>query len=187
MEDFDLDDVASLCLSQDFATDCPVKKLLQKVVIGKPPRDEFFRVNPDPGYRLVRVGLHKSEAEKELFLIPPKYARELEGDFGELTLYTVMPRAGDVRLWDIGLPKDGRWNSYHETADAVAHLAMEKWVRVKTNLSQKTYETYVAQAVGIPEPDWSEVQPFSELVRLAFRDKIVDSDDHPLFAKLRGL
>jgi hypothetical protein len=64
-------------------------------------------------------------------------------------------------------------------------MAMTRWVRVKANLNLGAYEITVAESV-IAEPVWSEL-PFGELVRIAFRDRIVTTLDHPVVQRLRGL
>jgi hypothetical protein len=45
----------------------------------------------------------------------------------------------------------------------------------------------MSEAQGtIAEPVWPE-HSFQQLVKIAFRDRIVDRVDHPLIKKLRGL
>jgi hypothetical protein len=61
---------------------------------------------------------------------------------------------------------------------------MTQWLRVKANLDLGGYEATVALA-KLPEPNWPE-QPMNELLRLAFRDRIIDREDHPIILKLRG-
>ncbi len=57
-------ELSELCLSQDYTTSAGVKKLLTTVPVGKPNRQRFFRVNPDPDYqRTVAVIELKEENE----------------------------------------------------------------------------------------------------------------------------
>jgi hypothetical protein len=57
-------------------------------------------------------------------------------------------------------------------------------VRVTSNMSLGAYEIF--EATGeLPEPNWPEL-PFSEILKIAFRDHIVDRSDHPLIKRLRG-
>jgi hypothetical protein len=61
---------------------------------------------------------------------------------------------------------------------------MEKWVRVTANMSLGAYEIW--EAVGnLPEPEWPQLS-FQDILKIAFRDRIVDRPDHPLIMKLRG-
>jgi hypothetical protein len=44
----------------------------------------------------------------------------------------------------------------------------------------------VFQATGdLPEPEWPGL-PFRELLRVAFRDRFIQSEDHPVLRRLRG-
>jgi hypothetical protein len=47
------------------------------------------------------------------------------------------------------------------------------------------YDIAVA-AAPLPEPEWPDL-PFRELLRLAFREAHIDSADHPVVRRLRGL
>jgi hypothetical protein len=51
-------------------------------------------------------------------------------------------------------------------------------------MSAGQYETSVA-AAEIAEPEWPDL-PFTEVLRLAFKDAYIDSIDHPVVQRLRG-
>jgi hypothetical protein len=46
------------------------------------------------------------------------------------------------------------------------------------------YDVFEATAEW-PEPDWPNV-PFNELLRVAFKGKVIDTLDHPVLKRLRG-
>ena len=123
--------------------------------------------------------------DREVYLATPDMARELPGEFGVATLYTAINRQGVVNIWPVRLPgADGKHNEWHRSAAEAAERAMVQWVRVTANMSLGAYEIF--EAIGdIPEPSWPEVS-FQELLRIAFRDRIVDSVQHPLVSRLRG-
>jgi hypothetical protein len=73
---------------------------------------------------------------------------------------------------------------WHRSAAEAAEVAMRRWVRVKANMSLGAYEIHEA-ASTIPDPEWPDVS-FKELLRIAFRDRLVDRSDHPLIKRLRG-
>jgi hypothetical protein len=52
-------------------------------------------------------------------------------------------------------------------------------------MSLGAYEIFSAASV-IQDPTWPEL-PFNELLRIAFRDRIISSPDHPVVKRLRGL
>ena len=74
---------------------------------------------------------------------------------------------------------------WHRSAAEGAQRAMTQWVRIKANMSLGAYEMYVAESV-ITDPVWPE-QTFPELLRIAFRDRLVDRIDHPVVKRLRGM
>jgi hypothetical protein len=51
-------------------------------------------------------------------------------------------------------------------------------------MSLGAYETFEATG-DLPEPIWPEL-PFPEILKIAFRDHIVERADHPLVQRLRG-
>jgi hypothetical protein len=62
---------------------------------------------------------------------------------------------------------------------------MTKWVRVTASMSLGAYEIFEASG-ELPEPAWPEFS-FQEILKIAFRDRIVDLPDHPLLKKLKGI
>ena len=60
----------------------------------------------------------------------------------------------------------------------------ESWVRMQSNQSLGAYEIFQAQG-QLSEPAWPE-ETWPELVKMAFRKKIIDADDHVVLRKLRG-
>jgi hypothetical protein len=177
-------DVAGLRLDPSFIETAGVKKLLMTVPVGRPSPQDFVRVHPDPAFRDSFATIEWKE-DRELFIVVPPVARELPGECVLVTLYTAINRQGVVRLWPIRLPgPDGRINEWHRSQAEAAQRAIEHWVRLKSNMSIGAYEAYEASA-AIPDPVWP-AESFQQLLRIGFRDRLVDRLDHPLIAKLRG-
>ena len=63
-------------------------------------------------------------------------------------------------------------------------LAKTKWLRVAANMSAGNYEAFEAVA-QLGEPQWPDM-PFSEVLKIAFKDFMIDSLDHPVLKQLRG-
>jgi hypothetical protein len=178
-------DLASLRLDQSFTETAGVRKLLTTVPVRKPAAQDFVRVHADPNFRDV-FALIELRDEREIYLVLPGIARELVGEFVMATLYTAITRQGVVFLWPVKLPgPDGRRLEWHRSAAEAAELAMTSWIRVKANMSLGAYEITEAASV-MSEPDWPAVS-FEELLRTAFRDRLVDRRDHPVIKRLRGL
>jgi hypothetical protein len=113
-------------------------------------------------------------------------ARELPGEFISVILYTAITRQGVTFLWPVKIPStDGRTIEWHRSAAEAAERAMARWIRVRANMGLGAYEMHEAAAT-IPDPVWPELS-FQEMLRIAFRDRLVDRLDHPVIKRLRGL
>jgi hypothetical protein len=122
----------------------------------------------------------------EEYLVAPALVPELAGEFISMTLFTAINRQGVTFLLPVRLPTaDGRQSEWHRSMREAAELAMGKWVRVKANMALGAYEMFIAESVII-EPVWPDVS-FSEILRLAFRERVIDRLDHPVLKRLRGL
>ena len=177
-------DPASLRLKANFAEGMATKKLLSSIPVERPNKQDFIRVHPEPAYHL-EAALIEIKRDREIYLVRPEYQDALTGECFPAVLFLYVNTLGTPRFWPVRLPVDGKRNNlYHETALEYAQQAMTHWLRVKANLDLGGYEATVALA-KLPEPTWPE-QPMNELLRLAFRDHIIDRDDHPIILKLRG-
>jgi hypothetical protein len=178
-------ELESLSLSQNFLETAGVKKQLRTVPVRKPNPQDFVRVHPSPDYRRPLLAIDLKD-DREYFLVRPEIAGELVNETVAKTIYTAINRQGVVFLWPVTIPPpDGKdmewWRSQREAAD----LAMAKWTRVKANMSLGAYEMSTAEGV-MAEPVWPDVS-FQELLRTAFRDRMITSLDHPVIKRLRGL
>ena len=179
---FDLD---NLRLNQSFTETAGVRKLLKTVPVHKPNPQDFVRVHPSPDYRMSAPVIELKD-EREEYIVTKELVPELVGEFVSKTLYTAINRQGITFLWPVRLPDpEGRemewWRSMREAAD----LATTQWVRVKANKHLGAYEMFVAESV-MNEPVWPEAS-FQDLVKLAFRDRLITKLDHPVIKRLRGL
>jgi hypothetical protein len=179
-------DPAALRLDQSYADTVGVKKLLTTVPVRKPNRQDFVRVRPDASYRLTPAAVIEVKDDGEVYLVTPNIAQGLAGEFSTVTLFTTINRQGTLHLWPVKLPApDGRHNEWHRSAAEAAERAMRKWVRVTASLSLGAYEIFEASG-ELPEPVWPEFS-FQEILKIAFRDRIVDRPDHALVQRLQGI
>ena len=179
-------DVSRLRLSQDFAASVGVKKALLTVPVRKPAKEWFVQVHPDEEYRLQTAVIELKE-DRETYLVDPTLWPELamEATFSPRALFTAMNRQGVLFLWPVRLPgAEGRVDEWSRSALTAADMAQGQWVRVTANMSLGAYEVFSATA-DIQAPTWPE-KSLSELLRVAFRDKLIDSLDHPVLQRLRG-
>jgi hypothetical protein len=124
--------------------------------------------------------------DREDYLVQPEILPELEGEVVFKTVFTAINRQGVVFLWTVRLPTaDERKTDWARSAREAAEMAMTRWVRMKANMSLGAYEIAVAEGV-MADPKWPELS-FQELLRIAYRDRMVTTTDHPVVKRLRGL
>ena len=99
---------------------------------------------------------------------------------------TVVYRDGSIRLWPLKLPKDGGHdNEAWSSARAAAKTAFAKWVKLVW--VQRAYMTRDALDGYAPDPDYSKLPPFDELVTLAFgANGIISNKEHRIYKDLFG-
>jgi len=61
---------------------------------------------------------------------------------------------------------------------------MTRWLRVKANMDLGAYDMYEATA-AIPDPVWPTAT-LRELLKIGFRESLIDDLDHPVLKRLRG-
>jgi hypothetical protein len=177
-------DINTLKLSQDFVETGGVKKLLTTVPVRKPNKQDYIRVHPGQEYR-AQLAVIELREDREIYLLTPAIAKQLPGEFDMCLIFTAINRQGVVFLWPVKLPtSDSKVLEWHRSAQEAAERAMVHWIRVKANMSLGAYEMFEASS-SIPDPVWPPL-PFNELLRIAFRTRLVDRLDHALIKRLRG-
>jgi hypothetical protein len=176
-----------LRLDQNYADTVGVKKLLRTVPVRKPGSQDFVRTHPDADYRLSPAALIELRDDREVYLVSASMVGELTGEFFVAALYLTTNRQGVLSIWPVRLPgPDGKHLEWHRSAAEAAELAQSKWVKIRANMSLGAYEIYEAPNENIPAPVWPEL-PFDEILRIAFRNHFIDSSDHPVVKRLRGV
>src|SRR5262249_15965492 len=110
---------------------------------------------------------------------------EIQAETYVATLFTAITRTGVLFMWPVRVPAaDGRVNNWHQSAATAAQHAMRRWIRIRANMSLGGYEIFEAES-SIPKPIWPEM-PFDAIYRIAFRNRLINSPDHPVIKRLRG-
>jgi hypothetical protein len=177
-------DLAKLRVSQDFLETTNVKKLLTTVPIRKPGSQDFVRVNGNPAYRETLAFIELKE-DREIYIANLAAVSDLQAECYIATLFTAISRTGVLFMWPVRVPAtDGRSNDWHVSAAEAAQLAMTNWIRLKANMSLRAYEVFKAES-AIPDPIWPDLS-FEEICHIAFKDRLINSADHPVIKRLRG-
>lgn len=167
------------------------KKLTTTIPVRKPKSGlEFFRVRPEDKWTFQTYLLDLKEGEEEKYLVIPELVTEVlsTGRLKLVTFYTLITYPGQVLLLsDIPLPEpDGKDNEYNRSRRLAYEHAKTKWVKIQANKALGAYE--IIKAVGeLPDPVWpEEPESIINALEIAFKDKLIDSQDHPVLKRLRG-
>ncbi len=179
-------DPENLRLDPSYLKEPVAKKLLVSVRVGKPHKQHFIRVHPRESYRQLAAIIELDE-DRETYLVARPLIKELgESEYVFATLHVYFTRHGTVGIWPVKMPSsDGRQNAWHTTAIAAVEEAMKRWIRVVPNMHSKSNDV-LAALENLSDPEFPEL-PLNELLRIAFKDRIVDKLDHPVIRKLRGM
>jgi hypothetical protein len=178
-------DPKRLRLSQRFSQGSDVRRALVTVPVRRPSSQEFFRVHPDEAWRL-DTALIEIKADREIYLVDPDIWPLFPNECKPRTLYTTIDRRSVVTLWPVRLPdENGRLDEWNRSAHEGAQLATEKWVRLSADMALGAYRIDIA--VGeFPQPVWPSDVTFADLLRIAFKRKMIEDLDHPVLRRLRG-
>ncbi len=174
-------DVAGLALSQNYTELVQVTSQTVGVEITRPSRLEFIRTH---AVWLFICAMLEIDFEHWILApaLYPKYFREAAAK----VLIPAVTRRGQIFLWPIRLPGvDGRLDRWNQTAKYAAELAQSKWVRLVSNRKIGDYDIEIAEGIG--EPTWpKDITSMEQLLELAFRDKVIASESHPVLLRLAG-
>jgi hypothetical protein len=180
-------DLEAVRLSPEDMADFSAREILTRIPVRRPKRKEFVRCHPDPT-RTVAVSLLFDDGDGEAYFVAPNMRTALADDSKSTLLQLAMTHDGTLIIWPLTIPNDEnpRGRSWHESAMIAKELAKRKWIRVFADRSRDGYRVFEA-AGKLPEPEWPKDKTFNELLEIAFADKIIMSEDHPIVRKLRGL
>ncbi len=184
--DGDVLDLAKFALPANYGESLGVKKALLTVPCRKPQKQEWVSIHPDPTYHHT-ANLFEDKLEKgEMYLVAPGLDVELQGEVLPFIMYTAMTRQGVCFLWPVRLPRDDeRTSTWHDSMRSCAAAAKRGWVRLAANMNLGAYDLYETLA-DWPEAKWPDAT-FAKLLTLAFKGRILDSIEHPVVARLRGI
>lgn len=160
---------------------------VMSIAIGRPNKMTFFRVHPD---FCAEFSLLKPEEELNAGREPYAVSGEMSPLMADLIkpyrLYLVSTARGSHMIWPVRIEEDGMPsnNQWGESAHRAAQRAMEKWVRMASDMELRHYRVYVAQD-EIGEPIWPDIEP-DELIELAFKDRFISDQSHPVYRAIIG-
>ena len=160
-------------------------EILTKVPVRKPQKQEFVRVHPD-GAMMLATAVYEDKQDREFYFVAPSMMAAMLGETTPVILVTAMNRQKVSFLWPLKVANDNSGgNSWQDTAQQGCDLAKKTWVRLVADMSLGAYRIWAAQG-ELSEPEWP-AKPLNELLEIAFRGRVIESEDHPVVRRLRGL
>jgi len=181
-----LSPVLALRLAQgqvDLACGAPV---LADVSVDKPPPAHFFRVRPGEEFSATFNLLDaKKMGGDGWYAVGPQVVGLVADQTRLVQLRLAVTQFGAPYLVPVHLPApDGRSNSWNVSRTRAVTLAETRWIRMSSDMRIGAYQIF--EALGhLGEPKWPS-ESFDELLDLALRNRIIESEDHPLVQQLLG-
>lgn len=170
------------------ATDALVQaeQLLTKMSVGKPPKTSFVMASSAPEHAIM-VGILELVAERETYLLTPEGLAGVDPKLARMSVLTLaVDRMGNPFLWETRQPDvNGNDNPWAESMRIALSEGKKRWVRVVANQALGAYDLFVAPG-DLSEPVWPKYS-MGEMLKAAFLGRIIDSPDHPVLLRLRGL
>jgi hypothetical protein len=178
------DNLDLIRLSPDTLMAGKASEIVATVPVRKPSRQEFFRTNSNPNMSLVTAVFEDRES-RQTYFVTPAMLRYLVDEVKPALLVPAMTRQGTCFLWAVALPKgEGGSQDWGKSALKAVELGKTSWIRVAADMNAGHYRVYQAQG-EIDDPIWP-AKTLSELLKIAFEDRTIDSTDHPIYKRLAG-
>jgi hypothetical protein len=160
-------------------------EILSKVPVRKPQKQEFVRVHPDDAMMLA-TAIYEDKQDREFYFVSPNMMAAMLGETTPVILVTAMNRQKVSFLWPVKVANDNSsGNAWQDSAQQGCEVAKKTWVRLVADMSLGAYRIWAAQG-DLSEPEWPG-KSLNELLEIAFRGRVIESEDHPVVKRLRGL
>jgi hypothetical protein len=178
-------DIRRYRVDQDCSLHVEAKKKAVVVPVMRPDRQTWITVHPAKEWRMAAFVL-EDKANRRVYLVEPDIAPDVMSDLTLKLLVAYVSRSGAPGLWPIRRPDEsGRLDSYNESALEIVAEHSGKWIRVLCDQSEKAYSILDSPPIDCPLPKWPELG-FNWMVRVAFKNRIIKTHEHPVLQALRG-
>jgi hypothetical protein len=179
--DIDLDAIA---IGQDFQNLVVVKTEPAVARIAKPEKQIWFSPCPEQEFLKSFYTLQDNSDRNNHYILHPKLAGDLEGEYTKKLLVPCITRQGVVSFWPIKLPdEDGKIDRWNGSALEIATSNGGTWCRLKSDHSNQCYQVSTPGNTWVP-PTWPD--DLNNQLKKAVAKVFIDTMDHPLIKRLRG-
>jgi hypothetical protein len=159
------------------------REILSCMPVRKPKNDEFVMVKPDNSLTTI---IWEDKDEGETYFVTPEIRPLLIAGTVTKMLTLAVNQAGTPFIWPVPVDDEfSRKNNWNESARAAYHQATTNWVKLVGDRAAGQYRIYIAEG-ELPPRRWPD-KPFAELLALAFNNRKIDREDHPIIKAMRGL
>jgi hypothetical protein len=156
--------------------------------VRKPERQDWFRLHPNPNYRVAMLVLKYKPPETDnqrVYLLSPNLRERYAHECSKVQVHILVLRSGQVLIYLMNCDPAQHENSWNTSARKAMEEAEENWVRMASNVPGKTYDVTINRSANFPKPVWPK-QSFAEIMRAAFGDRYLTDPDHPILKDLDG-
>lgn len=167
------------------ATPVAVKKTLVVGVQKKIGQNTWFQVCPRPDMHLEGYIMDPGSVANGLFWVSPHVLQDV--DDSTIRLYSlhlcISKHGSSLFWWAIGLPgvRDMECDRIRREYATVRGT----WMRLEWNEGSRMHDQTLVEAAW-PDPNWPDASA-DELIRIAFRGRVIDTPDHPVVLQMKGL
>jgi hypothetical protein len=154
---------------------------LTYLAVRKPRRDEYFRACPNPDLAMT-TAIWTDEETRDVYIILPGAREVMAESCRVVALVLCQNRQCTSFFWPVSA--DTRARGWAESARAAVVIAQRKWIKIRGDLAGGAYVVYEA-ANQNGEPNWPDLT-LSGLLKLAFRDRLIDTPMHAAVRRLQG-
>jgi hypothetical protein len=177
-------DLSALKLSYGEGVLAGAKETLSRLPVRKANRQEFWRAHPSMS---LLTAVYEDKDTREIYLIAPDMVGQMQA-LGEMTPVKLVPaitRQSVLLLIPAKLPGEASSNTaWQDTMLQATEVAKTKWLRTCADMSLGAYRIWEAEGT-LSEPSWPQMT-LTEMLEVAFKNRVIDSEDHPVFSKLLG-
>ena len=159
------------------------KKLITTIPVGKPKKQNFFRVHPSLEYP---VYIRDWEDDGTSYLVHPRIAPKITNQVKLKIVYVSVYATGSPFLLAVPQPDmEGKWNNWHQSLSEAVDVAKKKWIRLEPDKIAQGYNIiYAAGSFG--EPEWPNMT-IDQYIETAFKSRQIIDENHPKIKELKGI
>jgi hypothetical protein len=158
------------------------REILSVVPVRKTKNNEFVMVNPAAS--LTTIVFEDKDAGETYFVDPAIRPMMIAGTAVKM-LTLAVNQAGAIFIWPAPVDDEfSRANKWNESARVGYHQAKANWVKLVGDRTAGLYRIYLAEG-ELPPPRWPD-KPFEELLAIAFSNRRIDREDHPVIRDMYG-